>query len=78
MALHPACSKITYALSYTFQETEELIKYLAELGKVNVKDNYGSTPLHFAAMRGNEVAAAALVAVRGVDVNVSSLCFIMT
>ena len=43
-----------------------------------MKDNYGSTPLHFAAMRGNEVAAAALVAVRGVDVNVSSLCFIMT
>ena len=41
-----------------------------------MKDNYGSTPLHFAAMRGNEVAAAALVAVKGVDVNVSSLYFV--
>ena len=41
-----------------------------------MKDNYGSTPLHFAAMRGNEVATAALVTVKDVDVNVSSFYFI--
>ena len=47
-----------------------MIKYLAGLGDVNVKDNYGSTALHFAAMRGNASAAAALVTVKGINANV--------
>ena len=55
--------RLLIAYIFILQETEELIKYLASEGKVNVKDNYGSTPLHFAAMRGNEIAAAALVTI---------------
>ena len=48
-----------------------MIKLLASVSDVNAPDLYGSRPLHFAAMRGNEVGTMALLACRDVDVNVS-------
>ena len=38
---------------------------------VNVQDKYESTPLHFAAMRGNEVVTKALLDCPNIDVAVS-------
>lgn len=59
------------------QDTLELIKLFAGLGDVNVRDNFGSTALHFAAIRGNEVAAAALLAIKDVDVNVGKPIYLL-
>ena len=39
---------------------------------VNVQDKYESTPLHFAAMRGNEVVTRALLDCTGIDITVSA------
>ena len=49
-----------------FQSAKEIIKYIAQRMKqqgidINIKDNYDCTPLHFAAMRGNEIVTAALI-----------------
>ncbi len=52
---------------------QELVKLLATSHDVNVKDSYGSSALHFAAMRGNEVATAALLQVPGIDVDVCAI-----
>jgi len=36
--------------------------------RVNEKDKYGLTPLHYAAMRGNEEAAVELLACENIDI----------
>ncbi|XP_013406001.1 transient receptor potential cation channel subfamily A member 1 homolog isoform X2 [Lingula anatina] len=46
-----------------------VVKYLVERGaKVNAQDYYGLTPLHFAAMRGNDLVSRELLSVRGIDI----------
>ena len=42
---------------------------------VNVKDIYGLRPLHFAAMRGNDIAASELLDCQNVVVDVSCFFF---
>lgn len=45
---------------------------LTRFGDVNTRDPYGSTALHFAAMRGNEVAAATLLKTKGIEIDVGA------
>ena len=40
---------------------------------INEKDNYGCTPLHFAAMRGNELVTYELLQCPGVDIGVRAV-----
>lgn len=51
---------------------ESILVYLIDQkANVNAKDLYGSTPLHYAAMRGNETAVSQLLASqKGIDVEV--------
>ena len=54
------------------QAQESVISYLISKGaQVNTVDIYGQTPLHFAAMRGNEVACRDLLNIQGVNIEVS-------
>ena len=39
-------------------------------GNINARDIYGCTPLHFAAMRGNEVATKELLSCKGINIEV--------
>ncbi|KAG1661213.1 Transient receptor potential cation channel subfamily A member 1 [Nymphon striatum] len=51
-------------------ESKSVIMLLIEAGaKVNGRDKYGMTPLHYAAMRGNEVAAVDLLTISDVEVD---------
>ncbi|XP_064627394.1 transient receptor potential cation channel subfamily A member 1 homolog isoform X2 [Lineus longissimus] len=44
------------------KEEESIVRYLVQKGaKINACDDYGLTPLHYAGMRGNEVAAKDLL-----------------
>ena len=53
------------------QAQESVITYLISKGaQVNAVDIYGQTPLHFAAMRGNEVACKDLLNIPGVNIEV--------
>ena len=45
---------------------------LINLTNVNVSDNFGSTPLHFAAMRGNITALKAILQYPALDMEVST------
>ncbi len=48
-----------------------VIMFLASSGaRVNEKDKYGLTPLHYAAMRGNEDATVELLTCKGIDIEV--------
>ncbi len=48
-----------------------MIPYLASRGaKVNQKDKYGLTPLHYASMRGNNKALEELLECKGIDIEV--------
>ncbi|XP_014673121.1 PREDICTED: transient receptor potential cation channel subfamily A member 1 homolog [Priapulus caudatus] len=50
-------------------EQESVIKFLLSKGAlVNIKNMYGSTPLHFAAMRGNLEAAVDLIQFAHIDI----------
>lgn len=50
---------------------DSCISFLIKNGaKVNVVDIYGQTPLHFAAMRGNEIAARDLLGFQEINVEV--------
>ncbi|XP_078001472.1 transient receptor potential cation channel subfamily A member 1 homolog isoform X2 [Glandiceps talaboti] len=50
-------------------ESESVIHFLVHRGaNVNAVDIYGSTPLHFAAMRGNDVACRELLEVKAVNI----------
>ena len=58
-------------VAYESTVDNSVIIYLVSQGaNVNVADIYGSTPLHFAAMRGNEVATKELMECRGIDIEV--------
>ena len=64
------------------QDTEltpdnSVILYLVQQGcRVNKEDNYGCTALHFAAMRGNEVATKELLSCADVQIEVPKLSII--
>lgn len=50
-----------------------VILYLVKMGaRVNEKDKYGLTPLHYAAMRGNTDATKELLSCKGVDIEVTA------
>ena len=42
---------------------------------VNIRDNYGMTPLHYAASKGNQTAVKELLQCEGIKVDVSCLLF---
>lgn len=44
-------------------------------GDVNIRDNYGMTPLHYAASKGNVTAVKELLQCDGIRVDVS--CFLV-
>ena len=45
--------------------------YLLEMkANVNARDLYGCTPLHYAAMRGNESAVMQLLTLKNIDIEV--------
>lgn len=51
---------------------DPVVRYLISAGAdINSQDKYGLTPLHFAAMRGNEVATKELLRFKGIDIEVS-------
>ena len=52
------------------KEESILIYLLEQKANVNAKDFYGSTPLHFASMRGNVIAAHHLLNVKSIDIEV--------
>lgn len=41
--------------------------------KINIEDRYGQTPLHYAAMRGNEIVSKELLALPGINVEVTNI-----
>ena len=50
-----------------------IITYLSGHGNVNAEDKFKSTPLHFAAMRGNEVVTSALLKNVDIEIDVSMI-----
>ena len=56
---------------------ESLIQFFVNecKGDVNVKDSYGSTPLHYAASKSNVIAIKELLKCDGINVDVSFLFF---
>ncbi len=59
-------------------EDNSVIVYLVSRGaNVNIRDIYGCTPLHYAAMRGNEVATKELLSCQGINIEVCQ-CVITT
>lgn len=66
------CIYFLQALQGTQSRDASIIFYLESIGAdVNGKDIYGLTPLHFAAIRGNDVAALELLNCRGIQIEVS-------
>jgi len=56
-------------------KADSVIAFLVENGAdPDARDNYGSTALHFAAMRGNETALLDLLCMKGVNIMVSKYC----
>ena len=54
--------------------SRSVILYLAQQGAdVNASDKYGLTPLHYAAMRGNDDAAADLLQIPSTNLEVGIL-----
>lgn len=50
-----------------------VVLYLVSKGaNLNAPDNYGCTPLHFAAMRGNELVTYELLLCKGINIEVSN------
>lgn len=59
-------------------ESEGVIKVLVENGAdVHARDIYGLTPLHYAAMRGHDVAARDLLEFGHVDTEVFEFYFVL-
>ncbi|XP_064648007.1 transient receptor potential cation channel subfamily A member 1 homolog isoform X2 [Lineus longissimus] len=51
------------------KQIQSIIRYLVKkAADVNHKDEYGLTPLHFAAMKGNEIAASELLGINNIDI----------
>lgn len=66
-------SQTNVAANLDSTEEDSVVLYLVAKGaKVNEVDSYGSTPLHFASMRGNELVAWELLRCGGVDIEVRS------
>lgn len=70
---------LLYKILLYLQREEELspvnsviIYLVSEQAKVNARDMYGSTPLHFAAMRGNEMATKELLSCKGINIEVNT------
>lgn len=56
---------------------DSVIAYLVRNGAdPNARDAYGSTPLHFAAMRDNETALLDLLCMRGIQIEVRTLSLV--
>lgn len=67
-------SQANGALTDQIDRTQSVIFYLESVGAdINSKDKYGLTPLHFAAMRGNDVAALDLLHCDNIRIEVGHL-----
>ncbi len=67
-----ACPDLDRKKSRGGSAASSVIHFLASKGaKVNEKDRYGLTPLHYASMRGNNKAVVELLECKDVDIEVS-------
>ena len=62
---------VSECYSIVMQEIMKVIQYLVKQGAdPNAENKFSWTPLHYAAVRGNEVVAKVLLDLKGIKINV--------
>ena len=63
----------SFELEETFKGDNIILYLVSQSADVNVKDDYGLTPLHYAAMRGNAMAAKDLLSCPAINIEVRKI-----